>query len=226
MNRATQTLRATGPPGAPSPQSRATTASSAKNQAVATLTTTLPSTETIMASTTLTLPAEMASPTPALSLGSARDVILALDLGSTTGFAIAGADGGIISGTAEFRLDRWQSGGTRFLRFKRWLTEIKHQAAGLDLVVYEQVRNHAGVDASHAFGGWLAILTAWCEHHGIAYQGVPVGTIKRFIAGKGNADKAAVIAAIRARGFHPADDNEADAIAILLWAIETQGGVR
>ena len=86
--------------------SRATTASSAKNQAVATLTTTIPSTETIMASTTLTLPAEMASPAPALSLGSARDVILALDLGTTTGFAISGADGGITSGTAEFRLDR------------------------------------------------------------------------------------------------------------------------
>ena len=60
----------------------------------------------------------------------------------------------------------------------------------------------------------------------IAYQGVPVGTIKRFIAGKGNADKTAVIAAVRARGFHPADDNEADALAILLWAIETHGGVR
>jgi hypothetical protein len=26
--------------------------------------------------------------------------------------------------------------------------------------------------------------------------------------------------------YSPADDNEADAIAILLWAIETQGGVR
>ena len=55
---------------------------------------------------------------------------------------------------------------------------------------------------------------------------MPVGTIKRFIAGKGNADKTAVIAAVRARGFDPTDDNEADAIAILLWAIETQGGVR
>jgi len=60
----------------------------------------------------------------------------------------------------------------------------------------------------------------------VPYQGVPVGTIKRFIAGKGNADKAAVIAAVRGRGFQPADDNEADAIAILLWAIETDGGVR
>jgi Holliday junction resolvasome RuvABC endonuclease subunit len=170
--------------------------------------------------------AAIATPAAALSLGSARDVILALDLGATTGFAIAGADGGITSGTAEFRLDRWQSGGMRFLRFKRWLTEMKHQAGGFDLVVYEQVRNHAGVDAAHAFGGWLAILTAWCDHHDIAYQGVPVGTIKRFIARKGNADKAAVIAAVRARGFNPQDDNEADALAILLWAIETQGGVR
>ena len=47
-----------------------------------------------------------------------------------------------------------------------------------------------------------------------------------FRSGKGNADKAAVITAIQAKGFTPADDNEADAIAILLWSIETRGGVR
>jgi hypothetical protein len=35
-----------------------------------------------------------------------------------------------------------------------------------------------------------------------------------------------MIAAVRARGFYPADDNEADAIAILLWAIDTKGGVQ
>lgn len=34
-----------------------------------------------------------------------------------------------------------------------------------------------------------------------------------------------MIAAARTRGFSPADDDEADAIAILLWAIETNGGV-
>ena len=64
----------------------------------------------------------------------------------------------------------------------------------------------------------MATLTAWAEHHDVPYQGVPVGTIKRFITGKGNANKQAVIEAIQARGFEPADDNEADAIAILLWA--------
>jgi hypothetical protein len=35
-----------------------------------------------------------------------------------------------------------------------------------------------------------------------------------------------MITAARARGFSPADDNEADAIAILFWALKTQGGVQ
>ena len=36
----------------------------------------------------------------------------------------------------------------------------------------------------------------------------------------------AVIEAVRARGFAPADDNEADAIALLLWAMEHGGDGR
>ena len=51
-----------------------------------------------------------------------------------------------------------------------------------------------------------------------------MGTIKRHSTGKGNANKDAMIAAALARGFSPADDNEADVIALLLWAIETNGG--
>ncbi|MCZ8278973.1 MAG: hypothetical protein O9313_11610, partial [Acetobacteraceae bacterium] len=62
------------------------------------------------------------------------------------------------------------------------------------------------------------------EEHAIAYQGVPVGTIKRYATGRGNADKAAMVAAMRARGFTPADDNEADALALLLWATDAEGG--
>ena len=57
------------------------------------------------------------------------------------------------------------------------------------------------------------------------YAGAAVGTIKRHATGKGNAPKLAMTQAAQARGFSPADDNEADAIAILLWAIETNGGV-
>jgi Holliday junction resolvasome RuvABC endonuclease subunit len=65
----------------------------------------------------------------------------------------------------------------------------------------------------------LATLTAWCERHQIPYQGVPVGTIKRHATGKGNAGKAEVIAAMKALGHPVTDDNEADALALLHWAL-------
>ena len=98
------------------------------------------------------------------------------------------------------------------------------QAQGLRRVVFEEVLRHAGTDASHVYGGFLATLTAWCEEHEVPYEGVPVGTIKRYATGRGNVDKAKMIEAMRARGYLPADDNEADAIALLLWATDPTGG--
>ena len=97
--------------------------------------------------------------------------ILALDLGTSTGWAIRSHDGLITSGTVSLRPSRFDGGG-------------------------------------------------------MPYQGVPVGTIKRHATAKGNAGKDAVVGAVTARGFNPKDNNEADAIALLLWAIETRGGVR
>ena len=152
--------------------------------------------------------------------------ILALDLGTVTGWALRHPDGSIHSGTVSFRNSRYDGGGMRYLRFRNWFDDLANRGNLFGAVYFEEVRRHAGIDSSHVYGGFVATLAAWCEHHGIPYQGVPVGTIKRHVTGKGNADKAAVIAAVRERGHQPADDNEADAIAILIWAIETRGGVR
>jgi Holliday junction resolvasome RuvABC endonuclease subunit len=77
--------------------------------------------------------------------------------------------------------------------------------------------------AAHCYGAFLGYLTAWAEARQIPYAGVPVGTIKRHVTGRGNADKAAVIAAVRVLGFDPADDNEADALALLDWALKNGG---
>lgn len=178
--------------------------------------------------TTTVLPASPVSapvpPSPSRRL--AQPALLALDLGTTTGWALRPPDARILSGTASFKPSRYDGGGMRYLRFRSWLDSTTSDAGGLAAVYFEEVRRHVGTDAAHLFGGFLATLSTWCEQNGVPYQGVPVGTIKRFIAGRGNADKEAVIAAVRARGFAPVDDNEADAIAILLWAIETHGGVR
>ncbi|MCA3585586.1 MAG: hypothetical protein IM626_13575 [Phenylobacterium sp.] len=160
-----------------------------------------------------------------MSVIPACGVILALDLGTTTGWALPSM-GMITSGCLSLKSSRFDGGGMRYLRFRRWLEHLQVDAGPIGAVYFEEVRRHVGTDAAHVYGGLLGQLTAWCEEHGIAYQGVPVGTIKAFATGRGNADKAAMIAAVKSRGFSPADDNEADAIAILLWAIETGGGVR
>jgi len=151
--------------------------------------------------------------------------ILALDLGTTTGWALRGYDGLITSGTASFKPGRFDGGGMRYLRFTNWLTELDRLSGPIEAIYFEEVRRHVGTDAAHVFGGLLAVLTSWGELRGVPYQGVSVGIIKKFLTGRGNANKDAMIDAARARGFSPADDNEADAIAILLWAIETRGGV-
>lgn len=147
--------------------------------------------------------------------------ILALDLGTTTGWAIRGADGSITSGTQSFKPGRFEGGGMRFLRFTNWLEEIRALSGGnLGQVAFEEVRRHVGTDAAHVYGGLMATLTAWCELRGIPYQGVPVGTIKIHATGKGNASKEAVIAAMQANGHAPKDNNEADALALLYFTVE------
>ena len=147
--------------------------------------------------------------------------ILALDLGTTTGWALRDQAGSITHGFVSFKPQRFEGGGMRFLRFKRWLTEIKAtNEHGIDAVYFEEVRRHLGVDAAHVYGGLMATLTSGCEHHQIPYEGVPVGTIKRHISGKGNASKDEVIKAVGELGFHVSDDNEADAIALLNLAIQ------
>jgi hypothetical protein len=139
--------------------------------------------------------------------------LLALDLGTSTGWALRNPDGRIVSGTESFKPGRFEGGGMRYLRFKRWLTELKGTTEGLGAVYFEEVRRHAGVDAAHVYGGFLATLTAWCEHHKIPHSGVSIGTIKRHATGKGNASKDQMLAAMRAAGLAPVDATDADDLA-------------
>lgn len=141
--------------------------------------------------------------------------VLALDLGTVTGWALRHPRGDISFGSQSFKPGRFDGGGMRFLRFKRWLVEMK--GGGLDAIYFEEVRRHAGVDAAHCYGGFLGVLTAWCEQHAIPYEGVPVGTIKKFATGVGNASKDAMVAAMRLRGFDVTTDDEADAVALLQY---------
>ena len=88
----------------------------------------------------------------------------------------------------------------RYLRFTNWLdTELGRLSGPIAAIYYEEVRRHAGTDAAHVYGGLMATLTSWAELRGVPYQGVPVGTRKRSVCGKGNAKKEDVVDAMRAK---------------------------
>lgn len=142
--------------------------------------------------------------------------ILALDLGTTTGWARCSRDGTVHSGSEKFAPRKLEAAGQRWLKFRAFLAEQRNAAGGeLHAVYFEDVKRHAGTTAAHVYGGFLAMLEAWCAANNVRMMGVGVGTVKVHWTGKGNADKEAMIAAAKARGHNPVDDNHADALAIL-----------
>ena len=145
-------------------------------------------------------------------------MLLALDLGTKMGWATSGGveQGKIKSGMQSFATDRFSGGGMRYLKFEKWLNDMPRPTQ----VVYEEVRRHAGTTAAHVYGGLMAVLTKWCEANQIPYTSVPVGTIKKFWTGSGNASKGKMIAEGNKRGFDTKDDNEMDAIALIHYWLE------
>ena len=84
---------------------------------------TRPVRSTIMSPCTSPMPNGDLHPIPTISTSSGG-AVLALDLGTTTGWALRTPEGLITSGIARFRPGRYDGGGMRYLRFANWLTEI------------------------------------------------------------------------------------------------------
>ena len=174
-----------------------------------------------MAATTLLEPGRVPG-APQLRLQ--HQVILALDLGQTTGWAVRNADRVITHGTVQFRPGRHEGGGMPFLRFRAWLQELDEAVDGIDAVFFEEVRGHRGTAAAQIYGGFLAHLTAWAEMNKFPMRACRSARSSDTSPGKGNATKEEVIAAVRAKGFSPVDDNDADALALLDWAVAHRFG--
>lgn len=150
-----------------------------------------------------------------------NSVLLALDLGNTTGWAMW-QNGVVTSGTCDFtksRHRRFEGPGMRFVRFVRFLSDCPTPS----LLSFEEVRRHRGVAAAHAYGGYLSHVTAFCDNRDpqIPYEGIPVGTIKKRATGSGNCSKEEMVTACqKLMDYEPEDDNEADARWLLLLMCE------
>ena len=160
--------------------------------------------------------------------------ILFLDLGMKTGWAYKFGES-IESGVQDFSLKRGESKGMLYHHFRRWLermsipstrdslhdkpTDVEIISPYFDIICYEQTHNRGGA-ATETAAGLATRVQEFCALNEIQYSAVHSATLKKFWTGSGRAGKDDIIAVCRQKGFDPRDDNEADAIAGLHWALE------
>lgn len=143
-------------------------------------------------------------------------MILAIDLGNEFGWAIKQ------SVTIDSGWERLITGkcktGKKFQLFDYWTRELNN--IELSKIYYEDVRRHNGLYAARAYCGYLAVLQTYAYKRGIECEGIGVGQIKKFWTGNGRATKEMMIKEANKRGFDVDNDNQADALALLHYALK------
>ena len=145
-------------------------------------------------------------------------VVLALDIGTSTGWAITRQPGRIESGRVMLR--NGEREGERMHAFRRWLSETMTRVGDIDFVTWEDAFRQPGI-ATQVHHRLVGVLLEFCERNRIGYLKVPTSTIKKFATGSGRADKPAMIAAAQAAGFRIRTDahDEADALHLLRYVL-------
>ena len=152
--------------------------------------------------------------------------ILALDLGTKTGYALRRRDGRVQHGTVNFTPRKGWSEGQKWVRYRAWLASIMrdeqiHRVA-YELVIRHEVKGRPLWDAAHAYGAFQAITHMVCDSFNVDAIGVNLATVKKSFTGSGRAKKEDMMVQAKARGFKVVDDNDADALAILHWAVDQE----
>ena len=146
--------------------------------------------------------------------------ILALDLGTRTGWALRWDEGHVASGVEDFSGHRRrESLGLRVLRFRRWLRETLSLARPT-LVVYERPVFYSAWHHRSVAHNLEGVLLAEIEGRREYVSPLPA-VVKRHATGRGSPTRAQVLEAVRARwGRVVSDLDEADALCLLAWALD------
>lgn len=151
--------------------------------------------------------------------------ILALDLGVATGWAVR-LNGTIQSGVWMLDPDLSDLGESRFSVLQARLDELWGIVAGrIDAVCIGTVPHYTGAAAAFVCGGYHAIALAWFENRQLPCRRCSNFDVKGHATGKRNASKDAMKDAAVARGWTFADDNEADALWLLDYALHCPVGI-
>lgn len=160
-------------------------------------------------------------------------VVLALDLGTTLGFAVGQPGAVPHSGAVKLKKDK-QSRNVSFGNLISWLN-AQMIGAKPDIVVVEAplalqaFAKLGGQDVVQVTYGFHAIAAGLAQRHGIRFEEVHVGTVRKHFLGRSNlgdreSTKAAVVARCHLLGYMAKDrtsDNQGDALAVWDWAVAT-----
>lgn len=160
--------------------------------------------------------------------------VLALDLATKTGWAYSDRRGQRRSGVQAFPKSLGEI-GDRLLAFHKWLRGISGLARlgqdGLQrpgVFAYE-----APISAMRGFAGGMGrelVAVTLLEAASVGKRTLAIypPTLKKWATGSGRASKPDMVAAAEARnpGLEILDDNHADALLILDWALEDIGQAR
>jgi len=158
--------------------------------------------------------------------------VLALDLATKTGWALLDRNGRVLSGVQEFSLNRGESPGMRFLRFRKWLKDVltmgelgsQFSKESPGLVMYEMAHMRGGASTQLCMGLVTDVL-AEAALFGLEHMSVHSATLKKFATGKGKSSKEEMI--VKAKELYPdvkiIDDNHADALLMLRYGLNSLG---
>lgn len=149
-------------------------------------------------------------------------MILAIDPGTKTGWALMKNGKVYESGTQNFSKKDGESNGMLFIKFRNWLGSILD--LNVKLVVYEQTFSKSRA-ASELLSNLRGRIEEECDARKINYTTVYATSLKKWATGSGKADKGQMMArAVAVLGRKPIDDNESDAALIGAYAVEEYGG--
>lgn len=168
--------------------------------------------------------------------------ILALDLGTETGYAMEMEGYPLSCGTfflahpkelkyqKRLRMDRRLD--MRFTRLVDFLRKVCRDFYP-DWIVFEDVQFTRTSCQAHLWATWRAAVWLVCHEKGIMSECCPVGTLKKFATGHGNAQKPDMARALCQKNLrfkrldgevfdtdtgNKIDDNAVDALHLLNWA--------
>jgi Holliday junction resolvasome RuvABC endonuclease subunit len=139
--------------------------------------------------------------------------ILAIDPGANFGWALRITKTRVMHGTEDFAKYAGVDGRAH-RRFYDWLDDFLYTAKP-ELIVSE-APIFRGKYSEYLYG-FSVIIAMLAFKHRIPTERVHLMTIKKSITGSGKAEKQDMIAAVRALGYNPATEHEADALAILIF---------